>query len=385
MKSKIKVLDLFSGAGGFSSGFQNAGFDIKGAIEINEIYAKTHENNFEHCKTICGDIRDWSPKKFAGETKINAGDIDVIIGGPPCQTFSSIGTPKINSIGGANHSGNHRTYLYKNYFDYIRYYQPKVFVMENVPTLKTKDKGQLFQKILNTIKELKFTAFPFILNAVNYGVPQIRKRLFIVGFQNSTTDYSGPVMTHFGPREESEQNRTLKRYSTVKDAFDDLPIIFDGIRENYMQYSKTKPISEYQKLLRNDSKSLPNNICRVSNERAKKVFEHMKQGDKYMDLPPEVRSILPFREDIFHDRLKRLKLDEPSWTVLAHIGMDGYMYIHPTEVRTISVREAARLQSFRDNFEFVGNMREQYIQVGNSVPPLLAEAIAKSLKPHLSL
>ena len=110
----------------------------------------------------------------------------------------------------------------------------------------------------------------------------------------------------------------------------------------------------------------------------------MTQGSKYMDLPPEVRKILPFREDIFHDRLKRLVLDEPSWTVIAHIGMDGYMYIHPTEPRTLSVREAARIQSFPDEFEFMGNQQETYVQVGNAVPPLLGKAIGESIIDFLN-
>ena len=109
----------------------------------------------------------------------------------------------------------------------------------------------------------------------------------------------------------------------------------------------------------------------------------MPQGSKYMDLPPEVRKILPFREDIFKDRLKRLVLDEPSWTVIAHIGMDGYMYIHPTENRTLSVREAARIQSFPDDFEFVGNQQETYVQVGNAVPPLLGNAMGRSILKYL--
>ena len=105
----------------------------------------------------------------------------------------------------------------------------------------------------------------------------------------------------------------------------------------------------------------------------------MKQGDIYMDLPKEIRQILPFREDIFKDRLKRLVLKNPSWTILAHIGMDGYMYIHPTELRTLSVREAARIQSFTDDFVFIGNQQETYMQVGNAVPPIMAKSIAESV------
>jgi len=169
----------------------------------------------------------------------------------------------------------------------------------------------------------------------------------------------------------------------VFDAINDLPDIYDGIRAKELPYSKSSKLTKYQKLLRNKNGLVDNNICRMSNDRAKKVFTHMSQGDKYMDLPKKVRNILPFREDIFHDRLQRLVLNEPSWTVLAHIGMDGYRYIHPTENRTLSVREAARIQSFPDSFIFNGNMREQYIQVGNSVPPLLAEALANSIKEYL--
>ena len=130
--------------------------------------------------------------------------------------------------------------------------------------------------------------------------------------------------------------------------------------------------------------TVQNNICRMSNDRAKKVFNHMKQGDIYMDLPKEVRQILPFREDIFRDRLKRIVGDKPCWTVIAHIGMDGYMYIHPTECRTLSVREAARIQSFPDDFVFVGNQQETYVQVGNAVPPLLGKAIGESVQSYLN-
>lgn len=122
----------------------------------------------------------------------------------------------------------------------------------------------------------------------------------------------------------------------------------------------------------------------MSNDRAKKVFEYMNQGDIYIDLPKEIRNILPFREDIFKDRLKRLVNTNPSWTILAHIGMDGYMYIHPEELRTLSVREAARIQSFPDDFVFIGGQGQTYIQVGNAVPPLMSFAIAKNVKKALS-
>ena len=171
----------------------------------------------------------------------------------------------------------------------------------------------------------------------------------------------------------------------MEDAIGDLPTITDNWRISEMPYSKTEGLTEYQRLMQSygNGKTIKNNICRMSNDRAKRVFPHMAQGSIYMDLPPEIRQILPFREDIFKDRLKRLVMKEPSWTVIAHIGMDGYMYIHPTENRTLSVREAARIQSFPDDFEFVGNQQETYVQVGNAVPPLLGKAIGESIKHYL--
>ena len=181
--------------------------------------------------------------------------------------------------------------------------------------------------------------------------------------------------------------KILKPAVTVEQAISDLPTITDNWRISECTYSKNKNLNDYQKLMRKNQKTntVKNNICRMSNDRAKKVFNHMKQGDKYMDLPKEVRRILPFREDIFQDRLKRIVANQPCWTVIAHIGMDGYMYIHPTECRTLSVREAARIQSFPDDFVFVGNQQETYVQVGNAVPPLLGEAIGKSVYRYLEI
>lgn len=378
----MKCIDLFAGAGGFSSGFENAGFEVAAAIEHLPRYATTHQQNHQNSKTIDSDIRELSPSKFARKTGVSSRGDCVIIGGPPCQTFSTIGISKINSVRNGQIKEDPRNYLFKNYFEYIKYYDPPVFVMENVPTIRTRYKGKLFQNILSLAKKLKYEVKATVLNAANYGVPQKRKRFFLVGTKKGI-DFEFPEITHYIPGED-EYKEGLLKCTTVYDAISDLPKIKDGCRANLLPYSKNTDLTVYQESLRTEDNMVGNNTCRMSNDRAKKVFSHMKQGDKYMDLPPEVRKILPFREDIFHDRLKRLVLAEPSWTVLAHIGMDGYMYIHPTEDRTLSVREAARIQGFHDSYSFHGNMREQYIQVGNSVPPPLAKAIGEAVKRSLS-
>lgn len=366
-----KVIDLFSGAGGMSSGFEMSGFKISASIELMKKYAKTHEINFPHCKSISGDIREISPLDFERQTGVTAKDSIIMIGGPPCQTFSSIGQSKIQSISKEDIKKDPRNYLFKNYFEYVEHYNPDVFILENVPNLRTKYKGEIFNKILDICESLGYETTWSVLDASDYGVPQKRKRLFIVGTKIKGKHFVFPSPTH------------KEKPTTVYDAISDLPEIFDGIRAGDLPYSKTANITNYQKLMRQGKTVVGNNVCRMSNDRAKRVFAEMKPGDKYMDLAPEVRKILPFREDIFHDRLKKLDYDKPSWTILAHIGMDGYRYIHPSEIRTLSVREAARIQSFPDSFEFNGNMREQYIQVGNSVPPLLAYALAEKVKEIL--
>lgn len=363
---KYKIIDLFSGAGGMSTGFNMAGFNISASIELMPIYAKTHSLNFPDCNSLSGDITKIAPKEFSDKAGIAKEAPVIIIGGPPCQTFSSIGRSKIESISSKDIKHDPRNYLFKYYFDYVSYFNPDIFVMENVPNLKTKYNGEIFKKILQICNDLGYEVTYDILDASHYGVPQKRKRLFIVG-------------SKLGPFTFPEAN-FIENPRTVYDAISDLPNIYDGIRAGDLPYSKNNELTEYQKTVRNCNGFVGNNICRVSNERAKRVFPHMNQGDKYMDLDPNIRKILPFNEGRFQDRLKRLAMNKPSWTVLAHIGMDGYRYIHPTENRTLSVREAARIQSFPDNFNFVGNMREQYIQVGNSVPPLLAKSIAEKVK-----
>ena len=252
--------------------------------------------------------------------------------------------------------------------------------MENVPNFVTKYNGSIFNQTKNKIEKLGYKIVNeknFIFNAADYGVPQTRKRMILIGTKVKNFKYSLPKINFFSNDNALSQG---SRYISVKEAIDDLPKITDNWRIDECKYSKYKNLTTYQKIMRKKTNgTVKNNICRMTNDRAKKVFKEMKQGSKYMDLPKEIRNILPFREDIFADRLKRLVNSKPSWTVIAHIGMDGYMYIHPTETRTISVREAARLQSFPDDFVFLGTQMETYHQVGNAVPVILAETIAKSI------
>lgn len=389
-----KFIDLFCGAGGFSKGLEMAGFECIGGIELKEVISKTHQLNHKHSKTIFGDIREVPPEKFA--EIIGTDHVDVIIGGPPCPTFSTIGDAKIRSVTGKPTSEDPRNQLFLEYLKYVDYFRPDIFVIENVPNFITKYKGAIFNTAVEIIESIgkddegngegiyEVEKPVKVVNAVYYGVPQTRRRMMLVAHKKNGVKFAYPEPTHYYDQTD-EESKKLKPCTTVQDAIGDLPEITDNWRVSEMPYSKNKDLTEFQKIMRasGNGKTVKNNICRMSNDRAKRVFPHMAQGSKYMDLTPEIRQILPFREDIFQDRLKRLVLKEPSWTVIAHIGMDGYMYIHPTENRTLSVREAARIQSFPDDFEFVGNQQETYVQVGNAVPPLLGKAIGESIMKYL--
>ncbi|AYM99378.1 DNA cytosine methyltransferase [Chryseobacterium sp. 3008163] len=387
-------IDLFCGAGGFAKGFEMTGkFKCIGGIDNKSSAIETHKHNFKDSISICDDIRNVPPEEF--EKLLNGQKVDLIIGGPPCPTFSTIGHAKIQSVYkehiDKDITNDPRNDLFLDFFNYVDYFRPKMFVMENVPQFLTKYKGATFNAVKEIIKrdlpEYDLVEEVKVLNSVNYGVPQNRRRMILVGYLKGI-NFKYPEITHWfregkfniNPNNTDIDAEKLEKHISVKSAISDLPKITDNWRVSEVEYSKQKDLDSYQKLMRkNSGTTVKNNICRLTNERAKIVFSHMYQGCIYMDLPPEIRKVLPFREDIFKDRLKRLVEENPSWTVLAHIGMDGYMYIHPTEDRTLSVREAARIQSFPDDFVFIGNQQETYMQVGNAVPPLMAMRIAESV------
>ena len=373
----LNVIDLFCGAGGSSSGFKLAGFNLIGALDINVAAARTHEMNFPECKTVVGDITTLSPEKFS--EMIGGKRVDIVIGSPPCQTFSSLSQGKIKSLG-KDIKLDIRNYFYKNYLDYVTFFKPKAFLMENVPGFQTKYKGEIFNDLLKYIKEClpEYEVQHIVLDAKEFSVPQSRRRLFVCGYLK---EY------HFEfPQNNYEFCENGKKIVSVSDAFGDLPYIEDDWRLDATPYS-TEVQNKYQNIMRTGATYATNNICRISNPKAKELFARLLPGQRYTDLSTDVQSEISlfdtFNSSVIMGRCHRLPLNECSWTVIAHIGMDGYEYIHPTECRTISVREAARLQSFTDDFVFVGNMREQYVQIGNAVPPLLSYAIAKNIRKAL--
>ncbi len=378
------VIDLFSGPGGLSLGFQQAGFRITTAID-NEVHCcHTHEHNFPKTLVINKDIGELDPKTCEPQ------DPDVIIGGPPCQGFSSIGRTKIASLiregtwkltdSRSRFIDDPRNVLYKHFIRFVDALKPSFFLMENVPGMMSYANGEIVRQIIQDFTKIGYKTDAEVLTASNYGVPQVRKRIFFLGNRLDLPN-KFPEITHSDSKQMRLDGTFPKAVVTVGEAIMDLPKIPAGGGAEEMDY--TIPLKdvkiEYVILMRKNSTKVYNNKARTINERDAIVFPYFEEGMWFKDLPPHIMNMLPYRKDIFHDKLKRLDRSKPSWTVVAHLYKDGYMYIHPTQTRTITVREAARLQSFPDRFRFMGARVHQFKQVGNAVPPLLAKAIASEI------
>lgn len=371
--SEPVVLDLFCGAGGMSLGFEMAGYHIGLGVEKEELPFQTHRLNFSgQCHKR--DIRDiTAPKTFVRDHGLDR--VDVVIGGPPCQGFSRVGRGKIRSLKrDSAYIHDPRNQFYKEFVRFVEAIRPSHFVMENVPDLQYYLDGDepLLQKALRRFEDLGYTVDWRVLEAHHYGVPQTRRRLFIVGVLEGQ-GVPWPEETH------------EKKPVTVWQAISDLPVVPHGHRQDEMPYKPSRGLSRYQRLMRQGSNGvLYNHQTRWHNEQDLEAFAWLSEGDKYADLPDKYKR---YRDDIFKDKYWKLYRDRPSWTVEAHIGKDSYRHIYPSRdggshpARTISVREAARLQSFPDRFRFCGPFTRQFMQIGNAVPPLLARAVAEAIRP----
>ncbi len=395
---KPTLIDLFAAPGGLSLGFEMAGFKPLAAVDIDSKGMKTYSYNLPDSEVIIADIRKLESRELMKCAGISRGDVDVIAGGPPCQGFSITGRVKIASLvreGKWNLKNHHprfiddpRNVLYREFVRIVKDLQPAVFVMENVPGMMSYRDGKIVEEIIEDFRKIGYRTEARILNAVQFGVPQVRKRIFFIGTRTRGVPIRWPQPTHREPAstrispDDFDVTDELKPPVTVWEAIGDLPDPVPGrprLADVKLEYNK-EPFSEYQRWVREDSDGVHNHISRKHGERDIRVFSIMKGGQWWRDLPAEIKKLYGYRDDIFHDKMKRLRRDRPSWTVVAHLHKDGYMYIHPTQPRTITVREAARLQSFPDRFIFQGSRTDQFKQVGNAVPPLLARAVAMTVK-----
>ena len=343
---KPRVIDLFAGVGGLSLGFEKKGFDVVLANEYDASIATSYIANHKNTKMIVGDITSLDLEDTFGKL---AGTIDVVIGGPPCQGFSQKGQRKTIH--------DERNFLFKYYVSVVELVNPKYFVMENVPNLLTAEGGYFRHEIEELFNKLGYSLEYGVLNASDYGVPQNRRRAIIIG----KLDGDAPKLPV------PKRNKV-----TIWDAISDLAYLESGEGSEEQEY-KYPADSDYEKMLRKDSSKLFNHIATKHSPLAL---------ERLALIPPNAgREVLPkehLTKSIYSGTWTRMKKDEISVTITTRFDTPSSgKFTHPFLNRAITVREAARIQSFPDDFDFVGNKGSQMKQVGNAVPPLLAAAIAE--------
>lgn len=351
----IKVIDLFSGCGGFSHGFSMAGYNITTAVEFDKEIAKSYQSNHKTTKMIVDDIKNVDNNNIF---KIN--DADVIIGGPPCQGFSMAGARIREGF-----IDDPRNYLFKHYINIVKIVKPKIFIMENVKGLMTSNNGEILKEIktsFNSMSDVKYNIQYFIAKTKDFGIPQNRERIIIIGSQ-----YNYDL-----------QNEIIK---TKDEIIKTIPTFFDNVSvwdaiSNLPEPSLTgdvsniKPNSPYQEFLHSTLSETYNHIKTNHSTQTLNRIKKIKINENFTKLNENIKSI-------HSGSYGRLDPNDISPTITTRFDTpSGGRFIHPYEHRTITQREAARIQSFPDDFKFIGTKSSINTQIGNAVPPKLAFFLA---------
>ncbi|WNY99490.1 DNA cytosine methyltransferase [Sulfurospirillum sp. 'SP'] len=346
MEKKPTVIDLFCGCGGLSLGFLQAGYDVVLGIDNCKNAIETFTKNHKNSTGLVADLSAITPKDISLKTGI--AKIDVIIGGPPCQGYSIAGKRIIEDS---------RNELYKSFVKFVEYFEPQAFLMENVPNILSIGNGAIKNNIINDFSGLGYKVVCKVLLASDFGVPQNRKRAFFIGLKNNI-EFQFPIL----------QNNIV----TAAEAISDLPedTVVDG-----MDYP-SEATSTYQKLMRKNSKAIYNHLITQHKDTTKQIIALVPDGGNYKSLPVELQKTR--KVNIAWTRLNSKK---PSFTI--DTGHNHHFHYKFNRVPT--VRESARIQSFPDDFIFVGTLTSQLRQVGNAVPPLFAKILAKSLKNSIRI
>lgn len=378
----VNVLDLFAGSGGFSLGFELENFNVDTHIEMDEYASDTLRNNFPNSRVLTEDIRFVDPVSLAEDA-----DFDVIIGGPPCQGFSVAGSTQF----GVEDVRNELIFWYLHFIQKIK---PKIAILENVPNVlskKSKD-GESFLSIITKIgQEIGYQVSCKILNSVDYGVPQSRRRAFVV-FHLNGTKFDFPEITHSNNNDKQLSFCTYQKQVSVGEALGDLPLVEAGEKGSGLPY-KQPPKNKYQNYCREISSVITNHDPMRHTARLVERFKIIKQGQSLKDAPIEYGQIKYGTGELVSKPFKynnyRLDKCKPSLAIPASFQS---LFIHPYMHRNLTAREGARLMSFPDWYEFKGPKTmmswesglSQYNQIGNAVCPLLSKAIAKSVKSYLN-
>jgi len=344
-------IDLFSGAGGMSLGAKMTGIDVQLVVEADKYAANTYKSNFQTRYPIFNnDIREFN------KVKVNAANNQrILFGGPPCQGFST-SNQKTRTL------NNESNWLFKEFIRVVSIYRPEWVVFENVKGILETEGGVFVSYILKNLTKLGYKCELEVLNAQNYGVPQKRSRLFIVANLNDT---------HF-----IFPSSTVSSSVSVADAINDLPLLENGASSCIMPY-RDEAVSDYAKQMRKGMKQSSNHLVTRNSKAILERYEHIPVGGNWENIPESLMGNYTDRTRCHSGIYRRLHPDQPS-VVIGNYRKN--MLIHPSQNRGLSVREAARLQSFPDDFIFKGTIGFQQQQVGNAVPPLLAKALFEQIQ-----
>lgn len=362
---KLKVIDLFSGVGGLSYGFaHDDNFEIIAANEILPNMAKAYSLNHPTVKVYAEDIKDFSAEKVEKDLGIKASEIDIIVGGPPCQAYSTVGKRLIDDPRGK---------LFQEYYRVLKEFNPKLFLFENVKGLLSMQDGELLKTIISLFESLGYRVKYKLLNAADYGAPQIRERVIIIG-SKLETEFKYPDPTHYNPEDENNLFTIgLKPYLTLEEAISDLPFI--KTNEESFEYA-SDPQNEFQKLMRkNAPEKVMDHNSPKNNDRLVRMMELLPDGGTPEDLPEFLRP-----KSGFKNTYCRLWWKRPSTTITRNLSTpSSSRCIHPKAPRSLTTREGARIQCFPDDYKYYGSRGDRNLQIGNAVPTFLSNAVAKAI------
>lgn len=359
--------DLFAGAGGLSLGVEQAGWMVAASVDHDPRAVETHRANFP------GLALDTDVSTAEGRTRIvrilRQTTIDLIVGGPPCQPFSRAGRSKIRSLvrDGVRSPHDDRKELWRAFLEIVLQVRPRAVLMENVPDMALGDDFLVVRSIVDELEAVGYHTQVRLVDAWKYGVPQHRKRLMVLARRDI------PQFTWLDDQPQV----------SLRDAIGDLPILPDDnpVGARKLPYTEPERLSEFAAVMREGAEGgvIWDHMTRPVRADDRDVFERMDSKTLYSEIPASLRR---YNADTFDDKYKRLGWNDLSRSITAHIAKDGYWYIHPEQQRTLTVREAARIQTFPDHYRFAGTRSDAFRQIGNAVPPRLGEAAARVLAPE---
>jgi len=379
--AKLTFIDLFCGCGGFSLGMERAEFRCLAAIDFNKEAVQVFQANFSHVPhALEKDLTQFTPAEL--EVLLSTREVDVIVGGPPCQGFS-----QARQVDGSNHGDriidDPRRHLYQRFLAFVQHFQPKIFVMENVLGIRSASGGEYFTRVQSEGRKLGYRVVPREEDATKLGVPQNRKRQLFIGIR---LDVPGYLASDLQPAPRVSKWLGVN----LGDAIMDLPPVKAGAGAQEMPYDMERRLDHvgqnhhhyiYRVLEVNRAKKLTAHDSRPHSERDLRDFAKLHEGEncKHAMLKRGIEFEFPYDKSSFKDRYTRQSRHRPCSTIVAHLSKDGLMFIHPTQLRSLTPREAARVQTFPDWFQFPVTRTHQFRVIGNAVPPLVGEAVGHAV------